>query len=425
MEYFSYHDGELHAENVAITALSEKVAPPFYLYSAASLRQNFCSFQAALQKALPSRLPLIAYALKANTNMAVLRLLAREDAGADVVSQGELRRALTAGIMPQKIVFSGVGKTVEEMDFALSCGILCFNVESVAELHLLDARAQALGVKAPVSLRINPDINAGSHAKISTGRAGDKFGIAYSDARALYHEASLMAGVKIKGIDVHIGSQICDLAPFDKAFAALTELWRRLRDDGHDIHHIDVGGGLGIDYFDNKTPPSIDAYAKLIAHHFAGLNVDIICEPGRMIVGNAGILITKILYLKQTETKNFIIVDAAMNDLIRPTLYEAQHKIIPVCLPFEDVPAIRADIVGSVCETGDYLAQNIELIAPRADDLLAVLSAGAYGAVMASSYNMRPLIPEVLVSGTQFDLIRRRPSYEEMQALEQMPNWLT
>jgi len=417
MEYFSYHDGKFHVERIAIATLAEIIETPFYLYSAASLKENFTSFQTALQRVFPSRPPLIAYAVKANSNQAVLRLLAREGAGADVVSQGELRRALRAGMTPQQIVFSGVGKTVNEIDFALAQGILCFNVESVPELHLLNARAQKLGINAPVSLRINPNIDAGSHAKITTGRAEDKFGIAF-------REIAQMPNLEVKGIDIHIGSQICDLAPFDKAFAAIAELLRILRNDGHDIRHIDVGGGLGIDYFDGETPLPIDAYAQIIGHHFSSMDIDIICEPGRLIVGNAGVLITRVLYLKQTETKNFIIVDAAMNDLIRPTLYEAQHKIIPVRLPISETDLIHADIVGPVCESGDYLAQNVKLTTPQSNDLLAVLSAGAYGAVMSNSYNTRPLVPEILVMGNQFDIIRRRPSFEEMLTLEQVPDWL-
>jgi len=421
MDHFFYKNGNLHAENVSIATIAEEISPPFYCYSAASLGQNFNSFKTALQRACGSPPSLIAYAAKANSNIAVLRLLAQEGAGVDIVSQGELRRALTAGISPQKIVFSGVGKTAEEMDFALSCGILCFNVESVAELHLLEARARGLGVKAPVSLRINPDVDAGGHAKISTGRAQDKFGIAYSQARELYHQAAQMSAIEIKGIDVHIGSQICDLAPFDQAFLSIAQLVRTLRHDGHDIRHIDVGGGLGIDYFNGETPPPLDDYASLISRHFGQLDVDIICEPGRLIVGNAGILVCKTLYLKQTDHKNFIIVDAAMNDLLRPTLYEAHHKIIPVCLSPEDTALIRADIVGPVCESGDYLAQDIEIAKPQPDDLLAVLSAGAYGAVMSSHYNTRPLVPEILVNGNKFDIIRRRPSFEEMLALEQIP----
>jgi len=429
MEHFSYHDGELHAENVAITTLAKQITPPFYLYSSAALKQNFRSFHMALHHALqyilPSRPPLIAYAPKANANMAVLHLLAREGAGADIVSQGELHRALAAGIAPQKIVFSGVGKSAAEMDFALGSGILCFNIESIPELYLLNLRAQNLGIKAPISLRINPDIDAGGHAKISTGRAEDKFGIDYARARSLYHEAAQMKNIEIKGIDIHIGSQICDLSPFDKAFAAIAELAKILRNDGHDIHHIDVGGGLGIDYFDGKIPPSIESYASLIAHHFGKLDVDIICEPGRCLVGNAGILVTSVLYLKQTEHKNFIIVDAAMNDLIRPTLYEAHHKIIPVRQhAFEDCAPIRADIVGPVCESGDYLDRDLLIQPPQSGDLLAIMSSGAYSSVMASTYNMRPMVPEVLVSGSGFDIVRRRPSFEEMLALEQVPDAL-
>jgi len=421
MEHFSYRNGTLHAENVAITSLAQSFAPPFYLYSSASLRQNFITFQTALRQALPSRPPLVAYALKANANLTLLQLLAGEGSGADVVSEGELRRALAAGIAPQKIVFSGVGKTLAEIDFALSKKILCFNVESIPELHLLEQRAQTLGLRAPISLRINPDIDAGTHAKINTGRAEDKFGIAYAQARTLYQQAAQMSFIDIKGVDLHIGSQICDLAPFDKAFSAIAELVGVLRGDGHALHHVDVGGGLGIDHFHGETVPKIEDYARIIARHFGALDLDVICEPGRLIVGNAGILVTRVLYLKQTETKNFIIVDAAMNDLLRPTLYEARHKIIPICLPVGETHSIRADIVGPVCESGDYLGKDMLITQPQPNDLLAILSAGAYGASMASSYNARPLIPEILVTGAKFNLIRRRPSYEEMLALERFP----
>jgi len=425
MAFFSYSEGQLCAEDVKITALAETIGTPFYCYSVAAVLENFRSFQAALQQALQPKKPLIAYALKANANLALLRLLAREGAGGDVVSGGELRLGLNAGIPPQKIVFSGVGKTIAEIDFALEQDIACFNVESVPELQQIAARAQNLQRKAPISLRINPDIDAGSHAKITTGRAEDKFGIALGQARALYAQAGALDGIEIKGIDIHIGSQICDLAPFDKAFAAIADLLRVLRTDGHNIAHIDIGGGLGIDYHQGETPPSLTDYAQAVRRHFGALDVEIICEPGRLIVGNAGILVTKVLYLKQTEHKNFVIVDAAMNDLIRPTLYEARHKIIPVKQEADTEQLIEADIVGPVCESGDYLAKNLVIPLPQPGDLLSVLSAGAYGATMASHYNMRPLVPEVLVSGARFDLVRRRPSYEEMQALEIVPDWLT
>jgi len=424
MEYFSYHEGELYAEEVAISTITDAIKPPFYLYSARALRHNFKKFQEALHASCPNSLPLIAYALKANSNSAVLRLLAREGAGADVVSGGELYRALNAGINPQKIVFSGVGKTSEEMDFALTHGILCFNIESEAELYHLNDRAQRLGLKAPISLRVNPDVDAGSHAKISTGRLEDKFGISYHKAPSLYAQAAKLPNIEARGIDVHIGSQICQLAPFDKAFARIAHLTQTLRENGHPIRHIDVGGGLGIDYFNGEEPPSVTDYAQIISRHFAPLDIDLICEPGRLIVGNAGILVTKVLYLKQTDQKNFIIVDAAMNDLIRPTLYEARHKIIPVRLPDEKTALICADIVGPVCESGDFLAQNHEMTLPKQSDLLSVMSAGAYGATMSSSYNSRPLVPEVLVSGDQFYTVRRRPSYEEMLDLEHVPDWL-
>jgi len=403
-----------------VAEMSRAIDTPFYCYSAASFIQHYQDFAAHLT-AFDS---LIAYALKANSNQAILTLLAREGAGADVVSEGELRRALSAGIAPDKIVFSGVGKTASEMDFALKTGIYCFNVESVPELQLLSQRACALGIDAPVSLRINPDIDARTHAKIATGRAENKFGIPLDQSREAYSLATSLPGIAIHGIDMHIGSQICDLAPFDAVFTVLAGLVGKLRQDGHNIDHVDVGGGLGIAYRGDETPPSLDQYASLLRRHIAPLGVKIICEPGRFIAGHAGMLVTRVIYVKEGVDKNFIIVDAAMNDLMRPTLYESWHNILPMQQFSQGDPLMSADIVGPVCETGDYLGIGRTMPHLNQGDLLGIMSAGAYGAVMSSGYNSRLLVPEVLVSGTCFDIIRPRPSYDTLLSLDQVPLWL-
>ncbi|UXM94982.1 diaminopimelate decarboxylase [Bartonella sp. HY329] len=421
MDYFKYKDGKLHAEDLPLETIAAKVGTPFYCYSANSLRKKYRDYA----KSFAGCNALIAYALKANSNQAILKLLANEGAGADVVSQGELRRALAAGIIPQKIVYSGVGKTIEEMDYALSQGIYCFNVESEPELIQLSQRATAMGKVAPISIRINPDVDAKTHKKISTGKSENKFGIPLKNARETYNLASSLQGLAIRGVDVHIGSQICDLEPFDSAFAITADLVRQLKNDGHDLHHVDVGGGLGISYrFDNDPPPSTDDYAAIVKKHIDPLGVKIICEPGRHIAGNAGILVTSVIYLKKGDGRNFLIVDGAMNDLIRPTLYDAWHMILPVNQPAPSDEFIRADIVGPVCETGDYL--GLDRIVPKLgpNDLLAVASAGAYGAAMSSTYNTRLLVPEVLVSDNEFAVIRPRPTYEELLAADSVPDFL-
>lgn len=421
MHYFHYKNGKLHAEDVAIETIAAKIGSPFYCYSANSLRKNYRDFAASFGDANP----LIAYSVKSNSNQAVLKLLAHEGAGADVVSQGELRRALAAGIAPHKIVYSGVGKTIEEMDYALAQNIHCFNVESEPELRQLSQRACAMGKIAPISLRINPDVDAKTHKKIATGKSENKFGIPLKNAQEAYKIAGSLKGLAICGVDVHIGSQICDLKPFDSAFAITAKLVNQLRHDGHDIKHVDIGGGLGISYhFDNAPPPSSHDYGAVVNKHFAPLGVNIICEPGRYIAGNTGMLIVSVIYLKKGDGKNFLIVDGAMNDLIRPTLYEAWHMIMPVDQPKDNTPYMRADIVGPVCETGDYLGldRNIPHLNPH--DLLAVASAGAYGAVMSNSYNTRLLVPEILVCDDQFAVIRPRPSYEDIINLDQIPDFL-
>ncbi|TPJ42266.1 diaminopimelate decarboxylase [Mesorhizobium sp. B2-5-13] len=421
MNHFDYRDGVLHAEDVAIPDIAAQVGTPFYCYSTATLTRHYRVFV----KAFAGLDTLVCYAMKANSNQAVLRTLAKLGAGADVVSEGELRRALAAGVPPSKILFSGVGKTAREMDFALEAGILCFNVESEPELELLSARASALGKMAPVSLRINPDVDARTHKKISTGKAENKFGIPWQRARQVYARAATLPGIKITGIDTHIGSQITELQPFDDAFALLVDLVGALRGDGHAIEHIDLGGGLGIPYrVDNNPPPLPDAYAQIVRKHVTKLGLKVMFEPGRLIVGNAGILVSEVIFVKEGDAKNFLVVDAAMNDLIRPTLYDAFHEIKPVVQPPADTPRMTVDVVGQVCETGDYLGLDRDLPRLKAGDLVAVSTAGAYGAVQAGTYNTRLLVPEVLVDGDRFHVVRPRLTYEELIGLDSVPDWL-
>ncbi|MBN9310435.1 diaminopimelate decarboxylase [Devosia sp.] len=418
MHHFQYRDDRLFAEEVDITALAGKVGTPFYVYSAATLRRHVRVMRDAFQGIDT----LVAYAMKANSNQAVIRLLAREGAGADVVSGGELERAIAAGVPPDRIVFSGVGKTFAEMRRALELGIKCFNLESEPELERLSDVAVSMGATAPVSVRINPDVDAGTHAKISTGKAENKFGIPFARAHEVYARIAALPGVRAVGVDMHIGSQITSMLPFDNAFWLLAQLVNDLKADGHDIRHVDVGGGLGIPYHhDQDAPPDPLAYAEVVKRHVGKLGVSLVLEPGRLIVGNAGILVTKVEYVKEGG-KTFVIVDAAMNDLIRPTLYEAHHDIQPGVQ--SNLPQITADVVGPVCETGDFLAQDRKMEGVREGDLLAVMSAGAYGAVMASTYNSRPLIPEVLVDGSQWHVIRPRRSIAELIALDSVPDWV-
>ncbi|WP_303853090.1 diaminopimelate decarboxylase [Bartonella apis] len=421
MQPFQYRNGFLHAEDVAIADIAKKLATPFYCYSATAIQQQFEQYR----HAFADTNALVAFALKANSNQAVLSLLAKKGAGGDVVSGGELRRALKAGIPADKIVYSGVGKTAEEIDFALGHDIHCFNAESEPELQQLSARAVAMGKKARVSLRINPNVDAKTHQKIATGKSENKFGVPIAVAREVYERAAKLPGLDVHGVDVHIGSQICELQPFDDAFSLVADFVHVLRDEGHDIRHVDVGGGLGIVYRkDNMPPPSPSEYADIVKKHFASLNVQIIMEPGRNIVGNAGILVASVIYIKHGAGRNFVIVDAAMNDLIRPTLYDAWHDIVPVKEPRQNDVPMKADIVGPVCETGDYMGLGRFLPSPKAGDLLAVCSAGAYGAVMASTYNTRLLVPEVLVCDKRFDIVRTRISYEEMIGLDRVPEWV-
>ena len=419
MHHFSHKGGILHAEDVPVTAIAEAVGTPFYCYSTATLTRHYQVFDAAFAGIDHA----ICYAMKANSNQAVVATLARLGAGADVVSEGELRRAIAAGIAPEKIMFSGVGKTEAELDYALSLAIRCFNVESEPELEVLSRLAVARGVTAPVSLRINPDVDAHTHEKIATGRKDNKFGIPFSRARQVYAHAAGLAGIRIAGIDMHIGSQITELQPFDDAFALLGELLRSLRADGHAIDHVDLGGGLGIPYRNDDAPPLPDTYAAIVHKHMNAIGCEVIFEPGRLIAGNAGILVTRVIYMKQGEDRTFVVVDAAMNDLVRPTLYDGYHHIGPIA---EDAgrAAITCDVVGPVCETGDYLARDISLTEPSPGELLAVYSAGAYGAVLSGTYNSRLLVPEVLVDGGEFAIVRPRPTYDDLIGLDRLPDWL-
>ncbi|MDF0697766.1 diaminopimelate decarboxylase [Rhizobium sp. MC63] len=421
MNHFEHRDGILHAENVPVPEIAKAVGTPFYVYSTATLERHYRVFS----EAFADMDSMVCYAMKANSNQAVLKTLGRLGAGIDVVSEGELRRALAADIPASRIMFSGVGKTPSEMDFALEAGIYCFNVESEPELEILNQRAVSAGKKAPVSFRINPDVDAKTHSKISTGKKENKFGISWERARAIYAHAAKLPGIEVTGIDMHIGSQITELQPFDDAFKLLRDLVATLRADGHTIDHVDIGGGLGVPYKDDNNPPPLpDAYAAIVKNQLRDLDCKVITEPGRLIVGNAGILVTEVLYVKDGGEKTFVIVDGAMNDLIRPTLYEAYHEIRPVTISAANAPRIRADVVGPVCETGDYLALDREMAMPKPGDLLAVSTAGAYGAVQAGTYNSRLLIPEVLVKGSDFHAIRPRRTYAELISLDSVPAWL-
>jgi diaminopimelate decarboxylase len=422
MHHFAYRQGALHAEDVDLRRLADEVGTPFYCYSSATLERHYQVFA----EAFADTDALVCYAMKANSNQAVLRTLARLGAGMDIVSEGELRRALAAGVPGERIVFSGVGKTRAEMAFALDSRTLCFNVESEPELEALSEVALSKGMQAPVSIRINPDVDAKTHRKISTGRSENKFGIPIGRAREVYAHAARMKGIAITGVDMHIGSQITDLEPFDNAAALLAELARDLMADGHRLHHIDLGGGLGVPYReDNEPPPDPQAYARIIKRHTRDLGLRLIFEMGRMIAGNAGVLVTRVVYVKQGADRTFLIVDAAMNDLIRPTLYDAHHDIKPVAEPGRDAARMVADVVGPVCETGDYLALSRDMPAARAGDLLAIMTAGAYGAVQANTYNTRLLVPEVLVRGAEHAIVRPRPGYENLIGLDRVPGWLS
>ena len=421
MHHFAYRDRVLHAEAVNLTALADSVGTPFYCYSTATLERHYKVFAGAFAD-VPS---LVCYAMKANSNQAVLKTLAKLGCGADVVSGGELRRARAAGIPANKIMFSGIAKNAAELALALDEAILCVNVESEPELDLLSSIAASKGRVAPISIRVNPDIDAKTHEKIATGRAENKFGIPLSRARAVYAHAARMPGIKVSGVDMHIGSQITDLDPFGNAFALLAEFVRELRAEGHTISHVDLGGGLGIPYRDdNEPPPDPSAYAEVVKRATRDLNCMLIFEPGRLIVGNAGILVTRVQYVKHGEAKTFVVVDAGMNDLIRPTLYDAHHEIWPVQEASATAKRLMVDVVGPVCESGDFLALQRDFPEAKSGDLLAVMSAGAYGAVQAGTYNTRPLVPEVLVRGAEWAVVRPRLEADALIALDRVPPWL-
>ncbi|HRN84493.1 MAG TPA: diaminopimelate decarboxylase [Hyphomicrobium sp.] len=422
MHHFSYKGGVLHAEDVSLARIAAEVGTPFYCYSSATLTRHY----KVLAEAFSGQDAVICFAVKANSNQAVLATMARLGAGMDVVSEGELRRARAAGVVPEKIIFAGVGKTRDEMAYALREGIQSFNVESEPELEALSEVAAGLGLTARVAIRVNPDVDAKTHAKISTGKSENKFGIPYLKAVELYAEARRLPAVSVEGIHMHIGSQITDLAPFRDAFRLMRDLTLELRREGHDIRHLDIGGGLGVPYRgSNDMPPHPDEYAALVKAALGDLGAKIYLEPGRMIAGNAGILVARVVYVKQGAGKRFTIVDGAMNDLIRPTLYEAYHDVWPVTEALAQEPPVLQDIVGPVCETGDYLALERKLAPFETGDLVAVMTAGAYGAVMSSTYNTRPLVPEILVNGAAYEVVRARPTYDELIGLDRLPAWLS
>jgi diaminopimelate decarboxylase len=422
MNHFDYRNGVLHAEAVNLIELADAVGTPFYCYSTATLERHYRVFS----DAFVDEQALVCYALKANSNQSVLRTLARLGAGADVVSGGELKRALAAGIPAGKILFSGIGKTEAELRAALAADILCINIESEPELELLSRFAAETGHTARISVRVNPDVDSGSHAKISTGKSENKFGVPLARAREVYARAAKLPGIRVTGVDMHIGSQITDLVPLEAAFRLLADFVQTLRADGHTITHVDFGGGLGIPYYlDQEAPPEPAAYAAVVKRVTHNLGCTLIFEPGRMIVGNAGILVTRVIYVKHGSAKNFVIIDAAMNDLIRPTLYEAHHDILPIVAASDGAPTIVADVVGPVCESGDYLALDRTLPEPKAGDLLAIMTAGAYGAVQSGTYNTRALVPEVLVKDDRYAVVRPRIEVDDLIAMDKLAPWLS
>ncbi len=421
MHHFSYSGGRLHCEGVDLAAVAAAVGTPCYVYSSATLVRH----ARVIADAFRGQSVMVAYSVKANGNLAVLATLAGQGCGADVVSGGELLRARKAGIPAAKIVFSGVGKTAAEMTLALEQGIHQFNVESAAELRLLSEVAAKLGREAPVALRVNPDVAAGGHPNISTGKSGDKFGVPWGEAEALYAEAASLPGIRAVAVDVHIGSQIGDLAPMRAAFEKVVGLALRLREQGHAISRIDVGGGLGIPYKEGDAPAPPSDYAAMISEVVAGHGFEIILEPGRVIAGNAGVMLTTALYEKEAPDRTFLIIDAGMNDLIRPALYGAHHDILPLAEPGPGHPLKTYDVVGPICESTDKFASGRAMPAVKAGERLAFMSAGAYGAVLSSAYNARSLVPEVLVDGDRYEIVRRRPNFEESIGLEKVPAWLT
>jgi diaminopimelate decarboxylase len=419
MTAFAYRDGVLHAEDVALTRIAETVGTPVYCYSARALVEAYERFTAALAGLRAT----VCFALKANSNLAVVRTFARCGAGADVVSEGELRRALAAGIAPHKIVFSGVGKTRDEMDFALAAGVGQFNVESEPELEALAEVARAAGRTAVAAIRVNPDVDARTHAKITTGKSENKFGIGFDRAADIYRRGARLGGLRMVGLAVHIGSQLTSLEPFREAFGKIADLARDLEAGGQRVERLDLGGGLGVPY-GGEDPADLSGYADAARQATQGLACELIFEPGRLLTAQAGVLLSRVLYLKDGEARRFVIVDAAMNDLIRPALYDAYHGVAPVLEPAAGTPRSTVDVVGPVCETGDIIASQRLLPPLGAGDLIAIQSAGAYGAVMASGYNTRPLVPEVMVSGGRYEVVRPRPTYDTILALDRYPSWL-
>lgn len=421
MDHFLYKNGELHAEDLPLREIAASVGTPFYCYSRATLERHFRLFDEALNP-MPH---LVCYAVKAASNQAILTLLGRLGAGMDVVSGGEYARARAAGVPGDRIVFSGVGKTRAEMEQVLGGGVRQVNLESEPEMRLLSKVASEMGVEVSVTVRVNPDVDARTHAKIATGKSENKFGIPIARASEVYAEAAALPGLRVVGIDVHIGSQLTELEPFELAYGKVAELTQRLRGEGHQISRLDLGGGLGIPYErSNSAPPLPVDYGALVQRTLGHLDCEIEIEPGRLIAGNAGVLVSKVIYVKSGEGRNFLILDAAMNDLVRPAMYDAWHDIVPLTEPAAGAEGTTYDVVGPVCETGDTFARGREMAALAAGDLVAFRSAGAYGAVMASEYNSRPLIPEVLVDGDHMAVIRARPSFEEMIARDIVPEWL-
>ena len=420
MNHFQYRDGVLCAEDVPLTLIAEKVGTPFYCYSTATLTRHYKVFAAALPKTA-----LIAFSVKANGNLAVIKTLGDLGAGADVVSAGELKKARAAGIPASRIVFSGVGKTREEMRLAIEEGIYQFNVEGEPELEALNEVALSMNAKAPVTIRVNPDVDAKTHAKITTGTYETKFGVPWSRARSAYALAAKLEGLEVVGVDVHIGSQITELAPFKAAFQRVADLITVLRADGHRITRADLGGGLGVPYrLDNLPPPDPEAYGEVIASITKGLDVQLIFEPGRLIVANAGVLVSRVIFVKPGESKTFLVLDAGMNDLIRPAMYDAHHDILPIRQAKPNAPTRRYDVVGPVCETADLFARDRDLPEAKGNDLMAIMTAGAYGAVMASAYNARPPAAEILVHGREWSVVRPRMTLEALIALDRVPSWL-
>jgi diaminopimelate decarboxylase len=421
MHHFFYRDGQMACENAPLAEVAAAVGTPAYVYSTATLERHYDVFKAAFAP----RDVFIAYAVKANSNLAVLATLARRGAGADTVSAGEIVRALKAGVPAERIIFSGVGKTAEELAFACEAGIRQINIESVAELDLLETIAARLGAAPSVAIRVNPDVGAGDHDKISTGRSDAKFGVSPEDALTLYRRAAQHEHLRARGLAVHIGSQIKDLAPLERAFVLMRGLVERLRAAGHGVDHLDLGGGLGVPYFNEAEPPTPAAYAAMVARVFDGVDIDLCFEPGRLIAGNAGVLLARVVRIQERTDRRIAVLDAAMNDLIRPAMYDAFHDILPVAEPDPAAPRTPVDVVGPICETGDTFARNRLMPPLAAGDLVVFMTAGAYGAVMGSAYNSRPVAPEVLVSGERFAVVRDRFDVEQQLKLEHVPPWLS